>query len=302
MPPKKNPYDFSGTPDNPQGEEQPILDTSDEYRDYKELSYLLLGKGVPIERIHDLINRAPIVTVEDMASVNAGLIGLTQEFGIDRNWLLSQVEKRKRRANLNPGGLPKMSWLKKADGPEMEYKLPTKTRPDFGGPIDEGSMGEGMPPKPPMGPGGPGMGGKPPMGPGMGGKPGLGGPGGPKPPAKAPKGLDEIKMLLDKGDLQGAMDGLKKLLPGGGDKAGPGPSHRSPNLGKPPAPKPAGPPKPEDKGKPEGEPAKPAPKAKAEEDKGDKKASRTLHCGACNIVLEADCPTCGDTLRPRGSL
>lgn len=284
--PYKDPFNFDAVPDNPEAEQRGATPYDDEWKDHKNLTYLLLREGVPIEQINAAMGE--IRTVEDLAAVNAALFTLADEHRIPREWLVKQLDKKRSKAQSN-GGTP-MTWLKKAgplDGPEMEHQLPTKKRPDFGGSVEDGMpAGPSDPSAGPM-PGGP----KPPAKPGLPGLP----PAGPKGPGgKGPAGADEVKMLLEKGDLQAALEALKKLLPGGGDKS-PAPPHKAPNLGKPPEKK-------DDK-----TPAKPAPGAAPEEkdekpEEGKPKASyaaRTLQCGACNIVLEASCPTCDGEIVPK---
>lgn len=273
----------------------PATEYTDEYKDFNALSYILLSKAIPLDQVNACINRnAPVKTIEDLARVNADLFKLADQYNIPRTWLLEQVKKR-RQVEGSKGGI-KMSWLFKqaADGPELGRELPTRTRPDKGGPLD-GPEGMDLPPegaappmggKPPMGKG-PMPGGKPPMG--GPAKPPMGGPGGGK-----PAGLDEIKMMLDKGDLQGALEGLKKLLPGGGDKPA-APPHKAPNLGKPPAPKPA-------PAKEEPKDQAPKPEEKKEEPAGAPKGARNLMiCGSCNVALEAHCPSCDTALTSKAT-
>lgn len=278
MPTHSDPYDFSDVPDNPAAEQRGVTPYDDEWKDHKNLTYLLLREGVPIEAINAVMGE--IRTVEDLAAANAALFTLAGEHSIPRDWLVKQLDRKRSRAQVYSGETP-MTWLKKAgplDGPEMEHQLPTKKRPDLGGPLEGG---EPAGPSGPEGalPGGPkpGMGAKPPMG----AKPGMPPMGGPKAPGgKGPAGADEVKMLLDKGDLAAALEALKKLLPGGGDKS-PAPPHRSPNLGKAPS----------EKKDEKPTPAKPAPKAAPEEGEGkpDEKEPKASYA---SLTWKGDCPTC----------
>ena len=186
-----------------------------------------------------------------------------------------------------------MSWLKTSGplgGPEIELNLPTSGNPGLKGPtsLEKGLPGLEGPAKPPMG--GP----KPPM-------PGAGPMGGPMGPGAGPGagGTEQVKQLLDKGDLKSALEALKKLVPDAGGPAGPGvggEKPRAPFLGAKPESKPA--PKkegPEDKGdKPE---AKSEDKKESDLDKRTEGALRVLaECGACHTPLVLDCPSCSAPL------
>lgn len=249
----------------------------EEWIDHRALVRVLIQQGVPIDKIEEIASSNPVRSIEDLAHLNGKFFSLAEQFEIPRSWLLTEVSKKKhRKAHLQTQftGDTNMSWLSKkaADGgPELESPLPTKSQPNLKGPAD-----------------GPGLGGKPPAPkPPMGGAPGgLGMGGGPQ---KNP-GVDQIKSLLDKGQLQEALDALKKLVPGGAGAGGP-PMHKAPDLGKPkppmggPAGKPAMPPA----GGGEGAGAPPM---------GHKPmaSKHLMECGACHITLEASCPTCDSPL------
>jgi len=274
-----DPEEFAHIPKEPSSREQKqptIFD--DEWKNHKALIHILVSQAVPAERITDVTMSHPLETIEDLATINARLFQLGEQFGIPRKYILKEVERISKRAEFRAWSMEdvNMSWLKTADdgldGPELSATLPKKDERRLPG-IPEDKESPGIPGKPPTAPP---MGGKPPM-PGKG--PGMGG----KAPGAAPKGADEIKSLLDKGDLQGALMALKKLV--GEPEAKP---KQAPFLGKPK-------PKPEMGG--EGAPQKPKPEGESplsEEGPEDKKSC--LACGNCGILLEASCPTCEGSL------
>ncbi len=267
-----DPEEFEHIPKGPRPREQEAPTRfHDEWKNHQALIHILVKNAVPAENITEITTTLPMETVEDLATINARLFTLGEQFTIPRSYMLKEVERLSKRATFNRWMEDShMSWLaKNADsvlgGPELSAPLPTKMQPNPGKPDDDSGM-LGKPPGLGAGPS------KPPMG-GMPGGPGGGG------------GLEEAKMLLEKGDAEGALRALQKML--GKDTK---PS-QAPFLGKKPDAKPPMPPK----GEPSGEPS--ALSKMESEPKEATGMDSYAQCGHCGILLEASCKRCDGPLK-----
>lgn len=276
-------------------EDAPVTDFDIEMTLYNRLVEILIQKGVDYRKINQMVMSYPTETRKDLALLNATLMNLGADSGIPRNWLVERLEQAERRFERDGTARDKM-WLKTGldgvhQGPELKRNLPTATQPNLKGPAEkEMPLGPGLAPMGPVGPGGPGMGApKPPMPsaakpPMPGGAP-MGGPGG---APGAGGSASEVKMLLDKGDLEQALSVLQKLV---GDK-----KPAAPGMGAP-APKPSFPPKKE--GPAAGLEKKDEPKKDekpAEKKPEEKKEGSLWRCGSCHDPLELACGACNGPL------
>ena len=86
----------------------PFSTYSEEFLDYKALTYILLGQGIPLQKIHDIIYAVgEMKTLDDLATVNARLMTLAEsDLGMPREWLLKQMKKARRKVEAAMEMLP----------------------------------------------------------------------------------------------------------------------------------------------------------------------------------------------------